>query len=130
MLYLFFFQFHQTLENKKETIKTLKTELAWSMTKQAEADYTKASKEMAQQEQKIEKANELIQKELKLEQDLKKETESIVEEKNLLTKECNEFETVLNGYKENLRLAKEGESNLMYFFLNVLQHLMIRWVTK
>ena len=86
------------------------------MTKQAEADYTKASKEMAQQEQKIEKANELIEKELKLQQDLKKETESIVEEKNVLTKECNEFETVLNGYKENLRLAKEGESNLIYFF--------------
>jgi DNA repair ATPase RecN len=40
------YQFHQTLENKKEAITTLKTELAWSMAKQAEAEYSKASKEM------------------------------------------------------------------------------------
>ena len=49
---LFYIQFHQSLEDKKENIVRLKTELAWSMAKQAEVEFSKASKEIDQQEHK------------------------------------------------------------------------------
>ena len=79
------------------------------MVKQAETDYSKSSKEMAQQEQKIEKANTQIQKEAAVQQNLKQEKTSVEKEIHVLGKESNEFENVINGYKENLRLAKEGK---------------------
>ena len=64
---------------------------------------------MAQQEQKIEKANTQIQKEAAVQQNLKQEKTSVEKEIHVLGKESNEFENVINGYKENLRLAKEGK---------------------
>ena len=42
------YQFHQSLENKKESIQKLKTELAWSMSKKTEAEHAKTSREVFQ----------------------------------------------------------------------------------
>ena len=74
------FQFHQTLENKKDTIKTLKTELAWAMSKQAEMEYEKTCKEVKLQSQKIEKAENLIQKEQSSQRKLENEKAGIEKE--------------------------------------------------
>ena len=79
------------------------------MAKQAEMEYTKASKESFQQEQKIEKANEQIQKEQLAQQNLKKEKISVEKTIQVLAKELDEFENTLTGYKENLKMAKEGK---------------------
>ena len=106
---LFYIQFHQSLEDKKENIVKLKTELAWSMAKQAEVEFSKASKEIEQQEQKIIKANDYIEKELKQQQNLKNEKLEVEKDVQELAKKSDNFEYVLNGCKENLRLAREGK---------------------
>ena len=89
-------------------ITTLKTELAWSMAKQAESEYYKSSKEMLQHQHKIEKAKDEIQNEIAVQENLKKEKTIIEHEIHSLAKEADEFENVLNGYTENAKLAKEG----------------------
>jgi chromosome segregation ATPase len=91
------YQFHQTLENKRETVTKLKTELAWSMAKQAELEFSKASKEMAQQEQKIEKANGYIEKDAITQQNLKKEKLAVEKDIQQLAKESDEFEKGKEG---------------------------------
>ena len=108
LINLLSFQFHQTLENKKDTIKTLKTELAWAMSKQAEMEYEKTCKEVTLQSQKIEKAENLIQKERSTQRKLESEKAGIEREVQDFAKVSHELENVLDGYKENLRTAKEG----------------------
>ena len=78
------------------------------MTKQAETEYSKSSKDMLQQQQKIEKANDEIQNEIKIQQNIKKEKNTIELEIHALAKEADELENILNGYKENAKVAKEG----------------------
>ena len=117
MIDLLFFQFHQTLENKKDTIKTLKTELAWAMSKQAEMEYEKTCKEVTLQSQKIEKAENLIQKERSMQRKLESEKAGIEKEVQDFAKNSHELENVLNGYKENLKAAKEGKS-IEHFMIN------------
>ena len=103
------FQFHQTLENKKDTIKTLKTELAWAMSKQAGMEYEKSRKEVTLQSQKIDKAENLIQKERSSQRKLETEKAGIEKEVQDFAKVSQELENVLDGYKENLRAAKDGK---------------------
>ena len=80
------------------------------MAKQAEVEFSKASKEIEQQEQKIIKANDYIEKELKQQQNLKREKLAVEKDIHELAKKSDNFEYVLNGCKENLRLAREGKS--------------------
>ena len=90
------------------------------MAKQAEVEFSKASKEIEQQQQKIIKANDYIEKELKQQQNLKNEKLAVEKDIHELAKKSDNFEYVLNGCKENLRLAREGKcefrisSNLFY----------------
>ena len=86
------------------------------MSKQAEAEYTKTSREVSQQEQKIEKANQQIEKEQETQQNLREQKLRIEKEIQVLAKESDEFEDILNGYKENLKLAKEGKLYLINLF--------------
>ena len=79
------------------------------MAKQAEVEFSKASKEIEQQEQKIIKANDYIEKELKQQQNLKREKLAVEKDIHELAKKSDNFEYVLNGCKENLRLAREGK---------------------
>ena len=79
------------------------------MAKQAEAEFSKASKEIDQQEQKIMKANDYIEKELKQQENLRSEKLAIEKDIHVLAKKADNFEYVLNGCKENLRLAREGK---------------------
>ena len=85
------------------------------MAKQAETEYSKARKEMDQQQHKIDKATDEIQNEVKVQQNLKKEKTVIEQEIHALAKEADELENVLNGYKENVRLAKEGIITVDFF---------------
>ena len=101
------------MENKKDTIKNLKTELAWTMSKQAEMEYQKTCKDVALQNQKIEKAENLIQKEQSVQIKLKNEKCDIEKTIQEFAKDSNEVENVINGYKENLRSAKEGKLTIM-----------------
>ena len=80
------------------------------MAKQAEVEFSKACKEIEQQEQKIIKANDYIEKELKQQQNLKNEKLAVEKDIHELAKKSDNFEYVLNGCKENLRLAREGKS--------------------
>ena len=86
------------------------------MSQQAEAEYTKASREVSQQEQKIDKANKQIEKEQETQKNLREQKLSIEKEIQALAKESDEFEDILNGYKENLKLAKEGKFYLISLF--------------
>ena len=86
------------------------------MSQQAEAEYTKASREVSQQEQKIDKANKQIEKEQETQQNLREQKLRIEKEIQVLAKESDEFEDILNGYKENLKLAKEGKFYLISLF--------------
>ena len=83
------------------------------MAKQAEVEFSKASKEIEQQEQKIIKANDYIEKELKQQQNLKNEKLEVEKDVQELAKKSDNFEYVLNGCKENLRLAREGKFLLL-----------------
>ena len=78
------------------------------MAKQASADFSKSSKEMLQQQQKIEKANDEIENGIVIQQNLKKDKHGTEQEIHALAKEADELEIVLNGYKENAKVAKEG----------------------
>ena len=80
------------------------------MAKQAEVEFSKASKEIEQQQQKIIKANDYIEKELKQQQNLKREKLAVEKDIHELTKKSDNFEYMLNGCKENLRLSREGKS--------------------
>ena len=79
------------------------------MAKQAEVEFSKASKDIEQQEQKIIKANDYLEKELKQQQNLKNEKLEVEKDIHELAKKSDNFEYVLNGCKENLRLAREGK---------------------
>ena len=79
------------------------------MAKQAEVEFSKASKDIEQQEQKIIKANDYLEKELKQQQNLKNEKLAVEKDIHELAKKSDNFEYVLNGCKENLRLAREGK---------------------
>ena len=63
---------------------------------------------MLQQQQKIEKANNEIQTEITTQQNLKKEKNTIELEIHALAKEADGLENIINGYKENAKIAKEG----------------------
>ena len=84
------------------------------MAKQAEAEFSKSAKEMAVQEQKIEKANEQMLKEVTVQQNLKKEKLAVEKEIHHIAKQSDELENGLNGYKENLKLAKEGNYKITF----------------
>ena len=66
--------------------------------------------------QKIEKANKQIEKEQEVQQNLREQKLSIEKEIQVLAKESDEFEDILNGYKENLKLAKEVKFYLRSIF--------------
>ena len=78
------------------------------MSKQAEVEYAKTCKEVTLQNQKIEKANDLIHKEKSAQQHLKNEKYGVEKDYERFSNDADEIENVLNGYKENIRAAKEG----------------------
>ena len=79
------------------------------MSKQAEMEYEKTCKEVTLQSQKIEKAENLIQKERSQQRKLESEKAGIEKEVQDFAKVSHELENVLDGYKENLRAAKDGK---------------------
>ena len=78
------------------------------MSKQAEVEYAKTCKEVAVQNQKIEKANDLIQREQSAHKHLQNEKYRVEKEVLKFSNDSNEVENVINGHTENLRVAKEG----------------------
>merc|ERR1719167_641881 len=107
------YQFHQTLENKRDSIVTLKAELAWAMCKQAESEYLKVCKDITVQNQKIEKAKEEMNNSATEEQNLKKEKSMIEKEIQTLAKDSTSLDEVINGYKENVKTAKSEEKKIV-----------------